>query len=188
MTDSNKTNIIYKLASEADLQGALTLLDENFRGALADDQMKDGFISVRFTLDELKEMTENGVTVVAVANNEMAGVLFAQSCIYNTRNNPLAARMVEALESKTLDGKPIVTDESIVCGPICVSKNFRGQGIMPQMYELLKREAAKNYKTALTLVSQNNPRSIHAHEKLGYEKLATFNSDGRDFDAFAMAL
>lgn len=188
MSEVEKTNVVYRLASEADLHGALALLDENYRGALAGDEIKHGFISVRFSLDELKAMTDNGVTVAAVSGSETAGVLFAQSCSYNLLSNPLAARMIDALKGKSIDGKPIVPDESIVCGPICVSKNFRGQGVMPQMYELLKQEAGKNYTTALTLVSQSNPRSIHAHEKLGYVKLATFESDGRAFDAFAMSL
>ncbi|MBX3072700.1 GNAT family N-acetyltransferase [Candidatus Obscuribacterales bacterium] len=186
--DSKAQEILYRTASDKDLHGALTLLDENYRGALADEDVKDGFISVRFSLDEVREMTENGITVVAVSSEETAGVLFAQSCDYNIRKNPLAARMIAVLEGKTVEGKTISAREAIVCGPICISRNFRGQGIMQRMYALLKQEALKNYTIALTLVSQSNQRSIHAHEKLGYAKLASFDSEGRPFDAFAMTL
>jgi len=182
MTD----NIQIKPATEADLEGVLQLLDENFGGTLSDEEKKDGFISVRFTLEELQDMNRNGITIVALSGSETAGGVSAQSCQWNDTHVPMAARMVAALVGKTIDGLTIDKNNSIVCGPVVVSKNFRGLGLLSRMYEVLKTEARSKYPIGLTLVSQANPRSIAAHEKLGMKKLTSFESDGRTFWAFAM--
>lgn len=149
--------------------------------------MKDGFISVRFTVDDLVEMADNGVTVVAVSSDTTAGVLSAQTCEYNVSRIPLVKEMVKALAGKVFEGQAIDTTTSIVCGPVCVAKEFRGLGVMEHMYELLKREAKPNYPLGLTLISQGNPRSLRAHEKIGMQKVTSFDFDGRTFDALAMS-
>lgn len=182
-----ESNMIeYKVADDADIEGARLLLDENFRGTLDTDEMKDGFISVRFSFDDLKEMANDGITIVARAGDKIAGVLCTQTCDYNLRKVPLGARLIGAMQDKLISGVPIEADKSLVCGPVCISKDFRGQGVLVKLYDALKIAAAGKFTTGLTLVSQANPRSIRAHEKLGFEKIETFESDGRPFDAFAM--
>lgn len=183
---SSNEQIVYRVATRADLQGAVELLEENYRGSLSEEGKKDGFISVLFSVDDLIEMSENGVTVVAVCGDTTAGVLSAQSCDYNVRKIPLVKEMVTALTDKIVDGAPIDTTQSIVCGPVCVSKEFRGQGVFEKMYDVLKGEAKKNYSLGLTLISQGNPRSLRAHEKIGMQKVTSFDFDGRTFDALAM--
>jgi hypothetical protein len=188
--------LIYRVASDSDLESSKKLLDDNYRGSLADDELKDGFISIQFTIEELIEMSQNGITIIALsgvqatsaATTETAGVLFTQTCEYNVKKVPFAARMIDALEGKTLGGSKIEFNESMVCGPVCISKEFRGQGIFPKLYELFRNEAKGKFSTALTLVAQSNLRSQRAHEKVGFEKLNSFDSNGRAFDAFAMRL
>ncbi len=133
-------------------------------------------------------MTANGITIVAVSGTQIAGALFAQSCRYNLQHVPLAAKMVEKLESMVIDGASIAVDNSIVCGPVCIGKEFRGLGLLTRLYDCFKLEAQNRYQIGLTFVSQNNPRSRRAHEKIGMKIMTTFESDERVFDAFAMRL
>ncbi len=179
-------HIIYRVATSADLEGAVKLLEENYRGSLTEEGMKDGFISVKFTVADLNEMTENGVTVVAVCGDTTAGVLSAQTCEYNLRKIPLVKEMVKALSGEIFDGSAIDTTKSIVCGPVCVSTEFRGRGVLEHMYNVLKREVKTTYPLGLTLISQGNPRSLHAHEKIGMQKIKSFDFEGKTFDALAM--
>lgn len=148
--------------------------------------MQEGFISIHFSIEQLVEMTENGVTIVAASGEEIAGVLFAQSSTYNMLHVPLAARMVKVLENLVIDGRSISIENSIVCGPVCVSKDYRGLGLLNQLYDCLKLEAKGRFQVGLTFVSQNNPRSLLAHKKVGMRLLTSFESEGRLFDAFAM--
>lgn len=178
--------LIYSLATKADLEGAVRLLDDNHRANMSGDGLKDGFISVQFTVADLTEMTENGITVVAISGDTTAGVLSAQTYQYNTRKIPLVRQMVKTLAGAHLDGEVIETTKSIVCGPVCIAKEFRGLGIMEQMYEILKNEAKTKYPVGLTLIAQSNPRSLRAHEKIGMQKISSFEFEGKTFDALAM--
>ena len=185
MTDLVKT-LQFRVAMQNDMQGALELLQSQHRDNLSDSEKQDGFISVRFTMETLNEMTDNGITVVAVADDITAGVLSAQSCDYNLRSIPLAAKLIEACHGLTFQNEDIELDRAIICGPVCVAKDFRGQGIFEKMYDVFKVEARDSYDLGLTLIARTNPRSLRAHEKIGYKNLISFDFDSRTYDALAM--
>ena len=66
------------------------------------------------------------------------------------------------------------------------SSPVRGRGVLEHMYNLLKREVKTTYPLGLTLISQGNPRSLHAHEKIGMRRIKSFEFEGKTFDALAM--
>lgn len=178
--DTNK--LLFRRASEEDLVGVYELLAQNFAGNLTETQKNDGFLSIYFNADQLKEMADNGVMVVALYRSRVVGFLSTQTCRYNLAI-PIARVMIETLSQS------VEQDRTLVCGPVCIDSSLRGQGILEQMYALLVREIAGTYTTGITFISDSNPRSITAHrDKLGMTPAGQFEHDGTTFKIFRCQL
>ena len=79
--------------------------------------------------------------------------------------------------------------KTLVCGPVCIDRSFRGQGILEQMYTLMARETAGAYTTGVTFVSNSNPRSIAAHrDKLGMTPAGQIEHESETFTIFRYQL
>lgn len=170
----------YRKAEDEDFDGIYELQNENFVGNLGEGDRQDGFLSISFSVKQFREMAEpqNGITVVARTHDRVVGYLSAQTCAYNLRI-PIPAMLVETFEKTYPE---IDLEKTLVCGPICVSKDFRGQGILERMYCMLAESAEGKYATAITMISKNNPRSLKAHEiKLGMKDSGSFIFEGKEF-------
>ena len=171
-------DLLFRRALDKDLAGVDELLERNFADNLTDSQKKDGFLSIRFTRDQLREMADDGIMVVALCESRVVGFLSTQSCRYNLAI-PVARTMIESLSDS------IEQSRTLVCGPVCIDSAFRGQGILEKMYALLGRETAGIYTTGITFVADGNPRSIAAHrDKLGMTPAGRFEHDGKTFRMF----
>ena len=62
--------------------------------------------------------------------------------------------------------------------PYGFAKPFRGQGLVPKMYNLFKESLINQYDYCVTDISEANPRSIRAHEKCGFKIIDTLEYEG----------
>lgn len=171
--------IRFRKALEEDISGACELINENFVGNLAESQKGDGFLSICFDWDQLKEMADDGVMIVALSGSQVVGFLCTQTCEYNRKNIPHAKTMIEKLSGE------IDEQSTLVCGPVCVSSSFRGLGIFERMYAALEQEADGIYSAGITFISESNPRSIAAHvDKVGMSPAGDFGHDSKKFKIF----
>lgn len=174
--------LLLRRALDEDIPEVCELLKKNFVDNLTESQKKDGFLSILFTEGELREMADNGVMIVALFESRVVGFLTTQTCEYNLEI-PIARTMVKILSD--------VIDEhrTLVCGPVCIDGDFRGLGILEQMYGRLALEAEGSYDTGITFVSDSNPRSIAAHRnKLGMTPAGQFEENGKVFRMFRRPL
>jgi L-amino acid N-acyltransferase YncA len=174
--DTNK--LTFRRALDEDLAGIHELLERNFAGNLSESQKKDGFLSIRFDGDQLREMADDGIMIVALSGSRVVGFLSTQTCRYNL-TIPIAGAMIETLSDS------IEQQRTLVCGPVCIDSEFRGQGVFEQMYAHLIRESSGIYTTGITFVSAGNPRSIAAHrDKLGMTPAGQIEHEGATFQLF----
>lgn len=174
------TIMLCRKAKDEDFDGIYALQNENFVGNLAESERQDGFLSISFSVEQFREMAEpqNGITVVARMDDRVVGFLSAQTCAYNMRI-PIPAKLVETVEETHPE---IDLEKTLVCGPVCVSKDYRGRGVLEIMYSVLAEEAKGTYDTAITLIAAKNTRSLKAHEvKLGMKDSGSFDFEGKEF-------
>lgn len=173
------SKLLFRRALDEDISGICELLEQNFIGNLPESERKDGFLSICFSADQLKEMAENGITIVALFESRVVGFLSTQTCHYNLKI-PIAKTMLETI-SHAIDEQ-----KTLCCGPVCIDSSFRGQGILEQMYALLAQEKGSTYHSGITFVSERNPRSIAAHSnKLGMTLSGQFGHDGQKYKIFS---
>jgi RimJ/RimL family protein N-acetyltransferase len=59
-------------------------------------------------------------------------------------------------------------------GQICVDKNYRGKGLVQELYNKHKEIYSTKYQLLITEVSTANIRSQKAHEKVGFTTIHTY--------------
>jgi len=176
------STFLFRRALDEDLVGVYELQVQNHADNLSGSQKKDGFLSICFNAEQLKEMADDGIMIVALCGVRVVGYLSTQTCQYNLEI-PISKVMIETLSHS------IEQDRTLVCGPVCIDSSFRGQGILEQMYAHLARESTGTFTTGITFVSASNPRSIAAHrDKLNMIPTGQFEHDGKTFEIFRCQL
>ncbi len=170
----------FQLARGDDFEKMVLLQNQNLSTVLADDQKSDGFLSTAFTADQFIRMSESVAVVVGRNGDDVIGFICA-STVEDCSENPLPAAMIARFPEILIGAHRLSELKCFIAGPVCVDKNYRGQGVFEGLYAELVGKAAAEYQAALALVSTANPRSIKAHAKIGMEVVGSFSFAEREF-------
>lgn len=126
-------------------------------------------------MNQIKEIIlENGIFVAENENATIVAYAFAGSWKYFEQwkiFNFMTARFPKL----SYKGREITTGNSFQYGPVCIDKNYRGQGILNFLFEEMRIEFLKKYPTSITFINKTNVISKVAHtKKLGWEIIDEF--------------
>ncbi len=82
--------------------------------------------------------------------------------------------MFDNLQAVRYKDKLLSSYQFYCMGQICVAKEYRGKGIVNMLYQKHKEVYGSQYDFLLTEVSTANPRSMKAHEKIGFKTIYTY--------------
>ena len=165
---------IRKAKTTLDLKNILLLQGENMKSTLSEkEQIEEGFITVRHTLDQLKKMQIASPQILAFDKEKLAGYALVMPRELKA-TIPVLIPMFSLLDTLSYDGTPIKNLSYYVMGQICIGKDYRGQGVFRQLYAAHKEFLSSQYDYCITEVSSSNTRSMGAHLKVGFEILHTF--------------
>jgi hypothetical protein len=83
--------------------------------------------------------------------------------------------MIASFPKLIFDGGRINTQNTFQYGPICIHKNFRGNGVLQSLFEKMRLEMLKKYPISITFINKENKRSLFAHtQKLNWEVIDEF--------------
>lgn len=155
--------------------------NENLLDYLAPDERGDGFVSTPFTLELLQELQNPDTFFVArAADGALAGYVFVGSWAFCARW-PAFQVALERFPLRWND-QPLKAEDTFQYGPVCVARAFRGQGVLPLLFERVKSEMRSRFEVGTTWINMANGRSLRAHvEKLGLVPLDEFAFDGKEF-------
>ncbi|EKB48975.1 GNAT family N-acetyltransferase [Cecembia lonarensis] len=154
-----------------DLNGILKLQDENHLQTIS--SLEDGFVTVRHDMDVLKKMNDFAPHVIAKSGERV--VAYALAMTPQTKEDvPVLIPMFEQFDHLTYQSKQLSLWNYLVVGQVCVSKYFRGQGIFDRLYQFYRSTFEKKFDFAITEIASNNPRSIRAHQRVGFEEIHRF--------------
>ncbi len=125
---------------------------------------------------------------VAVQGEAIMGYLMAESVEFAV-GAPLIAHMLKKLKNVEFDGVPLLFCCLFVYGPVCIDKQYRGQGILEGLFGIMKETLKANYDFGIAFVSLKNPRSLQAHtSKLGMRIVDEFEFGGEKYNTLAFRL
>lgn len=177
--------MITRIGNTRDISGIITLQKANLYDNLSDQERKMGFVTTPFSEAQLAILlTERGLFVAedrdAITGYAMAGTweFFSQW--------PIFPYMVSRLGSLSFAGKRILPEQSFQYGPVCISRAQRGSGLLPLLFEEMRREFDLRFPVGVTFINRVNERSYAAHtRKLGMTEIDTFEFSGRSYAMLA---
>ena len=158
-------------ASEAHLQQILQLQKANLPKHISPaEALEQGFVTVDHDLETLWDMNTPYGHSMSWAGEEIAGYALMMETRFRDRI-PILFPLFELLDGIPYRGKRLKDWTYFVMGQVCVAKAYRGQGVFAGLYQEMKRRLASHFDCVVTEISTRNPRSIRAHEKVGFRTI-----------------
>jgi GNAT superfamily N-acetyltransferase len=160
-----------RLAQPQDLPEILRLQSVNLpENISAEEYAEQGFVTVHHTLDILQTMHALAPSVVAFSGAQLAGyaLVMPVSC---GPLIPVLQPMIASFDRLSFKGRALSEQRYYVMGQVCVARPFRGQGVFDALYAGHAREYGGTYDCTVTEISLKNPRSMRAHQRVGFGEI-----------------
>ncbi len=134
------------------------------------EALEQGFVTVDHDIGTLRDMNTPYQHSLAWAGEELAGYALVMETRFRDRI-PILFPMFELLDGIPCQGKPLKQWAYFVMGQVCVDKPYRGKGVFAGLYQDMKERLSLHFDFVVTEISTRNPRSIRAHEKVGFKNI-----------------
>ncbi len=162
------------------LQQILDLQALNLPTSISNEEFQSqGFVTVKHSLELLREMNSVAPQVIAVSDGQVIGYALNMVHAFQERI-PVLVPMFQRLATLSYDDRPMTAYRYYIMGQVCVAKSFRGQGVFDGMYQYHRQQFSPHFDFIVTLISTRNQRSIAAHRRVGFQLLHAFTDPGVD--------
>lgn len=167
--------IITRASTAEEIAGIKQLQNKNLKSNLASIEIEQqGFVTAEYSIEFLTEMNTIEPAIIAKDGDKIAGyALVATKAIIGKHD--LLDGLFNSINKIKYKGQLLAETNYVLVGQLCVGKTYRGQGLVQQLYQFFKASLHQKYTYCLTDVDENNPRSVKAHLKTGFNILDTFN-------------
>lgn len=175
----NKINI--RRAKEKDLIEIRKLQEKHhYKNVSEKEKLKEGFVSVKTSISLLKEINKEGI-FVAEKDNKLLGYVFPLT-LKHTKKISLLGPFIKRFSKIKYKNKKLSDYKWIIAGQILVDKEYKGKGIVEELWKSFIKLMRKKYELIISEVSSQNPRSLHVSTtKLNLEILKKYYAEGRNW-------
>jgi hypothetical protein len=168
--------------SVADLEGIRLLQQQNLKHLLPrEEALREGFTTAVYTLEFLQEMHWVHPSVVARSDGRVVG--YALVTFPELRHgHPLLEDLFGKLDAVRFRGGLLRDASYVVVGQLCVGKGYRGRGLVQAMYGFFREGLWDRFEYCACDVDRENPRSLKAHIRTGFEVVDTLEYGGALWD------
>jgi len=175
--------ITIKLVTEfSELEGIQKLQEENLKKNLSETEVNaEGFVTAEYSIEFLQRLHQESPSVIAKDIDKVVG--YALVALKSIRNHhDLLADLFNHIDKIEYNHLLLRNCNYVVVGQLCVEKNYRGKGLVLEMYHHFKASLSGDFDYCLTDIAEKNPRSLKVHLKAGFEVVATLNYGGIGWD------
>lgn len=160
--------------TDDDLRGILTLQEQNLRRLIPESvATEQGFVTLQYTLDQMRHMHQAGPSVIAKDGDTVVGYVIAT--LPETRQFvPELGNLFDQIDVINYEGRPLSTYAYYVVGQVCVASGYRGQALLDRMYAHHRSLYSDRFQLFVTDISALNTRSLRVHERIGFQALQRF--------------
>jgi ribosomal protein S18 acetylase RimI-like enzyme len=164
------------------LEGILQLQQANLRKHLQDTEAaQQGFLIAEYTLEFLGQMHASHPSIVALDGERVVG--YALVVTQSVKDgHPLLADLCSKIDELEYEQQSLRTVNYVVVGQLCIDKDYRGLGLVQQLYGLFRQSLQSKYRYAITDIAQANTRSLQAHLKTGFKVIHSIEFEGLRWD------
>jgi hypothetical protein len=158
-----------------DLQQILSLQQQNLERYISSEELRqEGFVTVHHDFELLEEMNKPHPHIIAKSDEVVVGytlVMLRQMA----QRIPILIPMFDKINRLQYKDQALKDATYFIMGQVCISKSFRGKGVFANLYQKLKEEMRPHFQFCITEVAVRNPRSMRAHEKIGFKRLYQYS-------------
>ncbi len=156
-----------------DLKGIKNLLSENHRSNLTEKELiAQGFITINYSIDDLKALHETASSVIAMDNNKIIGYALAATKS-SVGINHLLDDLINFIDNTMYQSKLLRESKYIVVGQLCVAKSHRRQKMAQHIYKKFQQTYGNDYHYCITSIDKKNSGSLKAHLLRGFKEIQT---------------
>lgn len=162
--------------TKEDLEGILALQKLNLAQNLSPEEIQSqGFVTVKHSYQQIKKLNDTEKHIVAKDEQQVVGYLLAMTK-HSRFELPILFPMFQVFENILYEGKMVSEYDYIVIGQVCIDKKYRGRGMLDACYAEYKNQYSHKYDFAITEIAANNPRSLKAHQRIGFKIIHIYSS------------
>ncbi len=139
----------------------------------AEEQLREGFVTVSHTLDLLQQMNTVSPHILAKDGQKVVGYALCMHPGFSTKI-PVLEPMFEIIRTRGFSDRRFM-----VMGQICIDRAYRKMGLFKGLYMNMMQWLQPEFDCIITEVDATNIRSLNAHYAAGFKELATYPSHGR---------
>ncbi len=167
-------NIEIRKAIKEDIPGVLRLQSKYLATNLSEEEKKEGFVTTPFTTLQIEEIIKLDGLFIAISSGKVVSYLFAANWNYFDQW-PIFRFMTDRFPNLSFDNTPLTRENTFEYGPICIEKEFRGTGLLHEIFEVMRLHFKKLYPISITFINKVNSHSTYAHtKKLKWEIIEEF--------------
>ncbi|MGL5112074.1 MAG: GNAT family acetyltransferase [Flavobacterium sp.] len=179
------TNYTVNIATKKDIPGIIALHQANLVVNLSATEREAGFVTTALTEEQIQTVIEQKGLFVAKNNTTIIGFIVAADWDF-FKQWPIFDYMISLFPQFKFKDFIFTTTNSFQYGPICIDKNFRGQGIILSLFDYMKIHMKPHYPLSLTFINKTNIPSFKAHtEKLSWKVIDEFQYNHNQYYVLA---
>ena len=171
-----------RIGNNDDIDGILALQEKYLYLNLSELEREKGFVTTPFTVSQIQEIIkQNGIFVGENENKEIVAYVYAGSWSYFEQWE-IFNFMVSRFPKLNFNGNEITTINSFQYGPVCIAEEYRGQGLLNEIFEEMRTAFIKKYPISITFINKVNAISLNAHtKKLGWVIIDEFEFNNKNY-------
>lgn len=160
--------------TDSELYQILSLQRTNHASFLSEtNASNDGFVTVMHSFKLLEKMNEAAPQIIAKDGEKVIGYALVMLRSF-VDMIPVLQPMFDRLATVKYGKRRIIDHSFYIMGQICVDKLYRGSGVFDALYQKHQEIHSDAFELCVTSVSTRNPRSLRAHERVGFQAVNTF--------------
>lgn len=172
---------ITRLAHLDDIANMLDLQQRYLVTNLTPEAQKEGFVTTPFTESQVRQLVSEHGLYVCLAQDQVVAYLCAGNWSYFSAW-PIFPFMTHRLPQLTFHRHQLSAANTFQYGPVCIDLNWRGQGVLQNLFECMRLDFVKKYAVSITFINKMNKRSINAHiDKLSWKIIDEFEFNQKKY-------
>jgi hypothetical protein len=164
------------ILQKGEINDLLALQKENLKANIsAETVASQGYVSFLYAPTDIETMMDLP-QIIAKDGDIIIG--YALSCSYaSAQHISLMKPMAELAQTLHYQDKKIQNTLHYFIGQVCVKDGYRGQGVFDALYQGHKKYLSEIYDYTLTEIAIDNPRSLAAHKRIGFDIIYEYYDD-----------
>lgn len=173
---------VKRVSDILELQGIKRLQELNLsRNISTEESIREGFLTASYTMDFLEEMHRDEPSIIAKVGDDVVGYALVSTKKMRFRHDLLEG-LFNAIDNCEYNQQSLSEVNYVVVGQLCVAKNYRGQGLVQELYGYFRDCLNTQYNYLVTDVAKANVRSLKAHQNTGFQVINELEYGGFGWD------